>query len=330
MPSGIGALAYVGLGKETTWGTGVAPTVFLQCLSAEAEETPEFAEANAITGRLGVLPPLDFAQQVEISLSLLLQPQPLCHLLRSLCGPPTSTQPDPTNHPTVWQHVFTFPRQTAFSDECWPHPYSVEIFRDLATTAKRYAGCGLNSLALNCDTGDKVWRAEAGLIGRGFGENVAKATVSLSTVKPWVWVGTTFKINGTVDTSQESLALEFNAQLVGRLLFNGDRRIGLLTIDGQPELTLSGTAVPTNQTEADLVGQERQFDIEVVGETISGIYAHKLTVSIPKAVYTQYSLPVEGAERIRAEWEAKAYRDSATQAVATITVVTTVPGSELA
>lgn len=332
MPGGLGHLTYVALGKETAWGAEVTPSIYIPVLSVKPEEKADTAEDEALYGVVGLLPALRGAETVGIEMSLDARPQPLCHILRSLCGPPTSTQPDATGHPNVWRHTFKWPRQNTFSEVCRPNPYTIDIFRDLETVVRRYPGCGVSKLGLAVSTDNKLWRCECSWVGKAWPSTQPKGSPTYPSVQPWMFSATTVTVAGGAYSELQELSLEIDEKLEGQLLIAGSRVIEELLSSDMPEAVLSGTALPRSVTEYEAFRSYalRQWEILATGETISGTYTHQLKIVMPKVMYTDYPIPVSGPERLTADWKAAVYYDDASQAAIIFEITTTVPGSELA
>ena len=108
MALSTGLDAQIGFAEETTYGTFVAPTVFLTFTSEGLSRSEERVESDATgtgemvlhedsweTGRAGGEGPVEFEW-----------PDRGTRVLgKHMLGKVTSTQPDPTGAPTVWEHV---------------------------------------------------------------------------------------------------------------------------------------------------------------------------------------------------------------------------------
>lgn len=330
MPAGIGLPSFLGYAKETAWGTPVAAAYWAQVLSVEPEEEHDRPDDEALYGTFGRREPFSGAQLVRVGLSADARPQLLCHLLRSLCGPPTSTLVG--GETAVWDHVFKYPRQAAFADACYPNPYTLEIFRDIQAQSKQYAGCGVDSLTLSLSTGDKILRAEAALIGKLWPVNVTKSTPTMPTLKPWLFHQAAITIAAAAHHRMDEFSLQLSNSLEGALRLAGTRIIEELFPGGHPEGVISGTSMPREATEYDayLAETTRVMEITLTGEAVGSATNHRLTITIPRALYRSYSLPVSGPGRLSASWEALAAYDPASAFSVQLTVRTNIPNTELA
>lgn len=333
MPAGIATPSLLGLGKETTWGTPAASSsVWVPILSAEPVDEADDPADESLYGTYGEREPFKGVERATIATSFDVRPQLLAHILRSLCGPPTSTQPDAVGNPTVWDHVFKWPRQTSFADLCRPNPYTLEVYRDIQTQSKQYKGCGVNTLSLALGSGDKILRGEAEWIAKGWPANMTKGTAAQPTVKPWLFIQSSIQIGSGAYTELEEWTLELNENLEGRHLQDGSTSIAELLPGGQQEASLSGTVYPRSTTEYDayIARTLRDFDIVLTGDIITGTYKHTLTLDIPKTRYVSYPIPIPGAGRLSASWEAKPVYDTSLLYVIQFTVRTNVANTELA
>lgn len=130
----------IGLGKEVTWGTAVAPTVFYNATESITEERGRLREAMnfgtrsrqpADAGRLRISGGMD---------GMHARPAGIGHLLRAALGAPQTSGAS-----APYTHVFT-PATAKFSAEAAVPPYSVTVKR--GSTIHRYAGAQLNQLTL--------------------------------------------------------------------------------------------------------------------------------------------------------------------------------------
>jgi len=331
MPSGLGHLTYLALGKETTWGTAVAPTVFVPVLSVSPEEEADDPKDEALYGVPAIFTVFQGLERSTLEWAFHLRPQPLCHVLRALCGPPTSTQPDPTNHPTVWRHTFKWPRQSGFAPNCWGNPYTLEVYRDIQDQAYRYPGCCVSKLSLSISADDKVWRGETSWIGKGWPTNVTKGSPTYPSVHPWLLTGTTVTVNASGYGELSDLTLALDEKLEGATTIEGVRTITEILPSERVEAVLSGTSLLRSSAEYDAFRQraERTYEVQAVGQQISGSYNHTLKITMPRVRYTSYPVPVPGAERLTAEWEAAVLYSQADGAAVIFEITTDVPESEL-
>lgn len=134
----------IGIGKETAWGTAVAPTQFYNGTESLAEERARLREA--ITFGTRAMQPAD-AGRLSISGAISgmhARPGGLGHLLRAALGAPTTT-----GGPAPFTHVFK-PATTKFSTEAALPPYSITVKRSASPAMiQRFAGAQLNRLTLS-------------------------------------------------------------------------------------------------------------------------------------------------------------------------------------
>jgi hypothetical protein len=132
----------IGIGKETSFGTGVVPTAFFNATEGISEERGRLREAMnfgtrarqpADAGRLRISGPVS---------GLHARPANIGHLFRAALGAPVTTGSD-----APYSHVFK-PVATKFSTEAALPPYSLTVKRS-ASVIHRYAGGQLNRLVLN-------------------------------------------------------------------------------------------------------------------------------------------------------------------------------------
>jgi len=131
----------IGVGKESAWGTGVAPTQFYNGTESISEARARLREAITFGSR--AMQPAD-AGRLSISGAISgihARPAGIGHLLRAALGAPVTTGAS-----TPYTHVFT-PAKTKFSPEAALPSYSITVKR-ASNMIQRFAGAQLNRLTL--------------------------------------------------------------------------------------------------------------------------------------------------------------------------------------
>lgn len=163
MATGIGLKAFLGIGEESTYGTPVARTKFLQILSESLVTIEEKAESLSVSN-------VDVTDQdvwqgvVDVNGDVQFHvPFEGAELLfKHAFGSVTSTQDGATG---IYDHVFSLA-------DSLPTGLSLEINRDISSFT--HAGCKIDTLELNIGGVSEFLRATCGIIGR----DVATASAS--------------------------------------------------------------------------------------------------------------------------------------------------------
>lgn len=320
MPNG--ALAHLGLGKEATWGTAVAASDYLKFVSEGITKEIEQVIAESMSGIVDEAPSFEGMHTITGDISTDVYPNSLGHLLRSAFGAPTTTQPDAVNNPTVYQHVFT-PAQSEFSNVCALPPYTVEVHRDLAQ-AFQYAGTVINDLTLNFGTDNKIMRASASVIAKKLAL-IAKTTPSFENTAPFLWDQAAISIGGTANTDVSTLEFGVNNSLEGRATLDGSKDVSRIKRSGKRTFPVSFTMDLTSLTEFNRFNSQGEVaaSITLTGAAITGTYAFKMTVDIPKLRYTAFPINVGGAGEVTAQVTGSAKYDNTSAYAAKVTLVNT-------
>lgn len=317
-----GSLAHIGIGKEATWGTAVAPSDYIKFNSEGLTEEIEQLVVESLDGILDEGASFEGMHTVAGDISFDVYPNTVGHFLRSAFGAPVTTQPDAINNPTVYQHVFT-PIQANFSEVSALPPYTVEIHRDFEQ-AFQYSGVVVNDLTLNFGTDNKIMQGTAAVIAKAMAL-VAKTVPSFDTSAPFLWNQATISISGVDNTDVQTLQFGVTNSLEGKSTLNGTREISRISRSGKRSFPVSFTFDLKDLSEFNRfrLQSEVAAKIELVGAQISGTYNHRLTIDIPKLRYTAFPINAGGAEAITASVEGVAKYDPASAHAMKITLVNT-------
>lgn len=169
---------YLALGKETTAGTAVAPSVYLEFISETITTNKTLVFSNPVYGsrskRLHVNRGINEAPSGEIVLEV--EPNTIGYLLRSCFGAPSTSGPTDT---TAYTHVFTQPYTTTALPT-----YTMDIAIGDDDSIRRYTGVKFNSVSFAIV--DNVWQATFGVtaqyefISTRFSADEATSQTSLS------------------------------------------------------------------------------------------------------------------------------------------------------
>lgn len=142
-------LGYAGLGKETTAGTAVAPTIFFRLQELpQVRAAASFAEVPALDA-LGTAIVVPTQRYAEADLSVVVTPKAVGALLAALLGAPATTGTSPN-------HTHTFTPKTSYPS------YTLEVQDGVAV--HRAVGAQVTELTLR-HSADGYLQAQARLVG---------------------------------------------------------------------------------------------------------------------------------------------------------------------
>lgn len=197
---------YVGIGEESTYGTGVAPTAYLNAVSDgfEGDNQNTFQNTTRARGTYRALPgAYDDAGGVDLPVT----PEAIGLLLKGAFGSASVSVSDPDNDNTdeVGTHTFDV------ADEL--PSYSVELgLGDVETV--RHVGVGIDTLSLEHSAGDRL-SMSADMPAKEPDRSVSRATPSYDDLRSFVYHDGTvdiFQTDRTVDLQDVSFELANNLE----------------------------------------------------------------------------------------------------------------------
>src|SRR3990167_5944072 len=232
MGVGLGLTGFLGIGLESAYGTPVSRTNFYEIndesLAVEENKIESAALAavgirNTKVAQGGINVSGDFSYDCQYSGAE--------RLFKHAMGSVSSSQPDVTSNPTVWDHTFTI------ADDL-PTSFTAEVFRgteDFATEPNKsflYSGCRITNLNLSCGV-DDLLKMGVSMMGRDEGR-VAKSTPSYNSSELAVYHQGVVRWNGgDVEASNFSIdianALEARPKLGSRFT-RQPKRSGKLSV----------------------------------------------------------------------------------------------------
>lgn len=310
-----GMIGHVGIGKETSWGSAVAVTDYIEALSENLSLTLERYETKNIYG--GYYEPDDATGTKRVAGDLVFAGHPVSigHFLKGVMGVNSGSV---VLSGFLFRNDFTFSK-AEFSNESPTPPYTFEIFRDV-TSSFRYDGVVVSRLAMSLAPNQDL-RCTAGLIGRS-ASVVAKTTPTFpsSPIYPFAFDTASMQIAGAGVSTFNGLNLVLDNQLEGIPLMNGSAVVARMRRRGPQMLGMSGTLEFDNLTEYNnFVNQTEQ----VMKLTLSRTASFQLVIDIPRFVYTAYPMGMPGRERLTVSFEGKARYHTGSAQTAMLSLTTT-------
>jgi len=281
MPQYIGQLGHVGVGKETSWGAGAAPNVFIAELQeADLQPVVGFDYPAQIAGVLGQRRVRTGVTAVRGSLGFDVSAGGALPLFLLGCFGTVTTTLVNTAGGNVWQHHFTLANTSAMIERpsvCVEHNHG-------GLYARRYRGCRVERLRLSLANQDTaVLAARVDLIGKDeVSSGPAGASMNADEALPFT--GFTAAFDGNANTRVRSFDVELSTGLEEIATAGSGTAPGRLPAG---QFDVSGTAslvMETIERRADyLAGTARMLRFTLTGGTIVSTWAHQVQVEVVRA-----------------------------------------------
>lgn len=314
---------YVGLAKETTYGTGVAPAYYVDATSDgfALDNQTDFQNTTrsraTYKGEAGAFSDegsLDLPANPENGLGLLL-------LAAFGSESFTATDPDSDSTDEVGEHVFT-PADTLDA-------LSVEVDRDTDTV--RHLGAGVDTLELS-HTAEDMLTASADLIAKEPDADVPSASPTYSDLRNFRWHDITLSVAGSnrdADVSEATFSIEngistnFRGERTLSKLGVGERVItATLTLDFETtdlfERFLGDTGATSPQDQLTTVGVDATWTSpETIEDTSEG---YELRWNMPKCTLNTHEATINQNDAVMEDVELRALYDESLGAEAEVTL----------
>jgi hypothetical protein len=320
---GVGALGYVGFGKETTEGTFATVNKFLAATSVSFDDTNDYLSPMTLRGSRDMTLALPAPFSVNGSLEMPLVSEDVELLLKSAFAA-SSASTGVVGVASAYSHVFTpgnasptftFERYNGGADGG-------------ATGAlqMQYSGVRVNTLELRASFGEIV-TATLGLDGtdRQRVSPASPLTPSYATVSvnPFHFNGAKVSIGGSDSAIVKDLTLSVNNNVehIGTLRqTRGYSRVAM----GAREITLSMSMDFQDGTEYDRLLNDSEFAVELTfrGPLITGTTYHSLVVTLPRVKYRTVGVPLSAGDLISQDVECTVLKPVSGD-IATVTLVNT-------
>lgn len=292
----LGALGYVGYGKETTEGTQVAPTKYLPVSSFSIEDSNDYIVPEQIRHSRDKFIAMPAPFQVGGTMEMELIPLDIASILRSAFA---ATVISSAYAGGGYQHTYT--------------PASTEPTFSFESSAAdilvmRYGGCRINTIEIKAAFGEIV-TASFGIEGVNRTKQGSPASPSYSDVTPLHFTGVDIKVaSGTfLSTVKDfTFGVNNNIERIGTLRkTRAWKRLAL----GMREVTLMMTIDFTDTSEYDRFLNETIFDVDLHMEgssALSGMGSNKplLRLQIPNVRWNKVGVPLAAGDYLEQSVEA--------------------------
>jgi len=304
---GLGLTGFLGFGKESSYGTPVARTNFLE-INSEAIDTIEQVIESAALAQVGIRDTKRAQGAVSISGSFDYDAQYSGweRLCTQLMGTISSQQPDPTNFPGVWQHTIQIADQL-------PTSTTVEVFRgteNFVTEPNKsfvYAGCVLTKATFSCKV-DDLLKISFDLMGQQEARQAKSVPTYAADTLAIYHQGLVTWNSGDAEVSDFTLTLNNDMEMRPKL---GSRFTRQPTRKGKLSVDCTFTAEFTSLDKYDDFrnATERQFVASFVGPLIGGTFNKMIKFTIPIAIINSHKVNLKSPGRLEVTVSFKAYRD---------------------
>ena len=286
-----GHLGFFGLAKETTWGTAVAATDYVELLSENLSTGIDRFPTRNIFG--GFYDPDDYAgaRRNAGSITHAGHPVSIGHLLKAAFN---SISQSVILSGYLWNLNFTGVK-SEFADGVPRQPYTLEVNRNISSGSHRYAGALLNRLTLALAPNQDLrctaeWLAKTRSM-------ISATTPSFpgSSTDPFTFDTASVQLAGAANTRFEAFQMVVENQLDGILVLNNSNEIGRVRAQGPQMIRISGTLdFADNAEELDFINQtERSMII-----TLTRAQSFALHLEVPRFVYNTFPVGQPGRGRL--------------------------------
>ena len=293
-----GHLGFLGLAKETTWGTAVAATDYVELMSENLSTSIDRFPTRNIYG--GFYEPDDYAGMRRSAGSLVhaAHPVSLGHLLKAVFN---NSSASVVASGLLWTMNYTGVK-SEFADGVPRQPYTLEVNRNV-TSSHRLAGALCNKLTLSVAPNQDM-RVTADWIAQAQTMLAATTpTFPASSADPFTFDTCSVSIAGAGNARMEAFTLSVDNALEGIAALNNANTIARIRASGPQLIRVSGTLDFVDITEQqDFINQtERAMTVSV-----TRAQSFQLVVDLPRFVYSAFPVGMPGRGRLTVAFEGMA------------------------
>ncbi len=279
---------YVGLGKQSALDAPSTPTRFLDAVRFDISLEKPVIRRRTIAGRWVS----DYAPGKAVArgeVEFYLNPKNVGDPLLMTLGNISTSQPDPSNAPNVYEHTFT-PLEIGVQ----PPSYTIELGAE--GMARRVIGAIGESLTIEVAPGEY---ASATLTILGVREESATPSApSFPQLRDWTSHDAEIQVGGQ-PAELQALSLEINNNPDAEHHVIGSK---YLTRHELGELEVSGSMdirfLDRTHLDRFLQDQETSLTISFTGSEIEAGYRYQLVITLPRIIYDSWSAEVSSSEMV--------------------------------
>ena len=314
-----GMLGHLGIGKETTWGTAVAATDYIEAMSESLATEIERFDTRNIVGGIYEADDSAGVRRHAGDLVFAANPGNLGPFLLGAFGVNSVTE---LAVGALFENHFT--QTGVLTGSLNPLPsYTAEIFRpggvDISSSFV-YSGLQFNTLQIAVSPNQDV-RITAGAIGKAQ-TFITKTTPTFpnSPLQPFTFDTASVSIAGVAVTRVEALTFDYNNNLEGIPTLNNDTEIAKIRRNGPATTEISGTLEFEDHTDFNrfISQSEHAIALNVVRAS-----SFALLVEVPRAVLTAYPVSIPGRERLTVDFSMKGRYETGSGTAFSVKLTTT-------
>lgn len=295
-----GFASFIGIGRETTWGTGVAATAYLEAMSEGLQTQIERFEYRNMVGRFTEADDAAGVVRHQGDIVVAAHAGNMGHLLMGYFG---------LNSVTVgvsgsfFTNIFT-PIQSDVSSLNPLPPYTFEVYRagTLVNSSFRYSGVQVNQLQFNIQPNQDL-RITANVIAKDQ-TFIAKSTPTFpgSPVEAFFFDTCSISFGGAASARFENVTITLNNNLIGIPTLNASNQIAKVRRDGPPMVGFTATVDFTDLDEFLRFKTQTEMAFSAYFTKASSF---SLFIEIPRLVLTDVPVRVPGKNRLTLDMTGK-------------------------
>lgn len=296
-----GFAGYLGLAKETTWGTPVAAASYFEALSESLVSTlARFQIKNIVGGAMYEPDDETGLYTHEGNIVAAAHPQVVGHFLRGCFGIQSTSV---VLSGFLFKHDYYPILADAGSANALP-PYTLEIFRDV-TSSEQFAGVNFGSIDFEAAPNQDL-RMTVKAIAKSklfIARSVPVGSIASFPTSPtgvFKFDTASISVAGAADDSYASFKVSYDNQIQGVATLNGSTSISRIRRSGPQLVRISGSIEFTDITDA--LNFENQTEQRF---TLSFTKANSfsLVFDMPRVVFSTFPRQMSGRDRIMVPFE---------------------------
>lgn len=295
MGAGYGFAGHIGFAKETSGGTPVAVTNYVEGMSEDLAASIDRFEPINIHGKYSEPDDQAGIRRIGGNIAIPVNPQTIGLLLLGVMGIQSNTV---VLSGALHRHEFKM-RTNEWDTKHPLQPFTFEIFRDVAS-AQQYAGINISQLQLSVAPNQEL-RATMNVIGRSTTDIAATTPAFVATpAAPFTFDTCSISIGGAAADNIEGITLTLNNQLAGVPTLNNSTSISRIRRSGPQLVRLAGTMSFESIDEYVKFRNQTEAQIKV---SFFKSNSYSMIIDIPRFVYTAYPLGMPGRDRQTVSFE---------------------------
>ncbi|MFQ5791106.1 MAG: phage tail tube protein [Acidobacteriota bacterium] len=306
-----GMLGFLGLGKETAYGTPVSATDYVAFEAESIQETINFLRTGQVRARFAEPPKFLGMKTIAGDIAFDAHPIALGFFLRSALG--GYTAPASAGLAT---HVFT-PTASNFSSVSPLPPYTVEVHRDVSSSW-RYTSALAAQIGIEVGA-NRIVRATATIVAKD-STLIAKSTPSFPTGSPFSWDVASVSLGGAASGIFEALRVTIANPIEGLGTLDASKLISRVRRTAHTQIRVAGVIDFDDQTEYEKFrdGTERRLAI-----TFTSVPSNQLILDIPSFFYQTFPANISGPARISVAFDGGGEYNTGSGTALTVTLTNT-------